>query len=74
MRDRSGKRRGVIEFVHRPTPILHARRCIDQQRRAQIRFLFILFDKMPIGAGISAPIQALQIVAGRVFPVVGELD
>ena len=39
---------------------------------AEVRFLFVLLDEMPIGAGIGAS-RGVQIIARRIFAIVGEL-
>ena len=66
-------RGGLGELGRSLASVIHRGRRVEQEPRAQVRFLFVALDIEPVGPRIGAPIEVLQVVAERVFPVVVEL-
>ena len=71
---RDDQRGGVVELRQRAGAVVHRGAGIDHERDPQVAFFFVLLDVMAIGAPEDAPVEPAQIVAGRVFAVLGELD
>ena len=67
-------RAGVFVLVQRPAAVLHAVRDVDQQRAAEVGVFLELLDVVAVLLGPDLPVDVAQVVAGRVFAVLQELD
>jgi hypothetical protein len=73
---RRGERGGVIVLALPRGLALVAHRAagVHQQRRAEVALLLVPLDVEPVAPGVRAPVEALEVIPGRVLAVVGELD
>ena len=55
-------------------PGRHRRRRVDEQRDGDVLLLDEQLDEEPLESGVDVPVELAQVVAERVFAVIGELD
>ena len=65
---------GVVELPPALAGVAHGLRAVDDQRRLEVGLLLVLFDVEPVGLRPHLPVDVLDLVAGRVLAVAGELD
>ena len=73
-RQRGGQRGGVVELGQRPGAVVHRGAGVDDERGAEVALFLVLLDVVAVGAAEDAPVEPAQVVAGRVFAILGELD
>lgn len=73
-----GQRRGDLArvFVFRQLARTEQHRLgqVDEQRRAKIRFFFVLLDIVPVGFRPDLPVNPANVVTRRVLTVLRKLD
>ena len=78
LRQQVGERRRQVARVgqlrHALAPVAHRRRRIDEQERAHLRLVLEALDVVAVDAADRLPVDAADVVAGRVLLVLGELD
>ena len=76
--DRMGERGGaglrVVQLRHRRRAVGHGLTGIHQQPGHQVGVLLVLLEKIPVRSPEHLPVEVAQIVPGRVFAVLGELQ
>ena len=73
VRERAGADGGVLELGHRAAPVRHAAARVDHQERAQVRLHLEALDVVLVELGKRPPVDVADLVARRVFLVLGEL-
>jgi hypothetical protein len=74
--DGGGEALGVLGFGHRGGGALigHALAGIDDEMAEEVGLVFVLLQVELVGAAEDFPVEVAQVVAGRVFAVLRELD
>src|SRR5262249_51295716 len=65
---------GVFQLRDAAAGELHRPRDVEQHRQVGVGVGLVLLDVEAIGAGIEAPVDAADVVAGDVAAVLGEVD
>ena len=71
---RGGGGAGEVVLRPRPRAVSHRLAGIDQEPGDEVRLLLVLLQVEPLGAAEDLPVDVLDVVAGRVLAVLGELD
>ena len=71
--ERGSERVGVLRLGPAERAVGHRAAVIDEQTATQISLVLKLFNEVPVGAGVEAPVQVTWVVAGRVLAILGEL-
>ena len=74
IRQPSGGHAGVVVLGHRIGTVTHRIANVEQNPANEIRFRFVLLEEEATGAAVHLPIDVLDVVAGNVLAVLGELD
>ena len=54
--------------------VAHRLAGVDEQPRDEVRLLLVLLEVVALGAAVDLPVDVLDVVAGGVLAVLGELD
>ena len=74
VRQRRGDLAGVLVLGELSRTEQHRLGQVHQQRRAKVCFLLVLLDVVAVGLGPDLPVDAADVVTGRVFAVLSELN
>ena len=72
--ERCCERAAVVKFRNAIRGIIHRRAGVEKEIRAQVGFIFILFDEVAVEFAERLPIDAANFIAWRVFAVFFEFD
>src|SRR5688572_10519026 len=65
---------GVLVFGHGPAAVIHGSAEIQQQRRTEVRLLFVLTNVETVRSSEDTPVDVPDLVSRHVLPVLLELD
>ena len=72
--ERPGADSAVLELGHRAAAVGHRPGAVHDQQRTEVRLHLEALDVVLVELGVGAPIDVLDLVAGRVLLVLDELD
>ncbi len=72
--ERGGDVRAVFELRQLAGFVVHRLRDIEQNPSPEVGFFLVFLDVEAVGSSEDFPVEVLEVVAGRVFAVLCELD
>ena len=69
----AGQHLAVLELGHAAAAVAHRLRHVQQHREVGVRVRLVLLDVVPVRPGVQPPVDATDVVARNVAPMLGEI-